>query len=117
MTNTQSMRVIDHGDKVTGIEVKNRANGKLDTIRADGIFVQIGLIPNSEFFRDLVSLNPRGEIEVDGHCRTGVAGIYAAGDVTDVPFKQIIVAMGEGAKAGLSVFEDFARGHIEQLPK
>ncbi len=117
VTNTQSMRVLESGDKVTGIEVQNRATGNIDTIHADGIFVQIGLVPNSSFFRDLVSLNELGEIEVDAHCRTGIPGVYAAGDVTSVPFKQIIVAMGEGAKAGLSAFEDFARGQIEQLPK
>ena len=116
-TNVQSTRVLDTGDKVSGIEIKDRASGKTNTIPADGIFVQIGLVPNSGFFSDLVELNPRGEIVIDGHCRTQRSGIYACGDVTNVPYKQIIVAMGEGAKAGLSTFEDFARGNIEQLTK
>jgi len=63
----------------------------------------------------LIETNKFGEIIIDGHCRTGVKGVYAAGDITTVPYKQIIIAMGEGAKAGLSVFEDFARGNIEVL--
>jgi alkyl hydroperoxide reductase subunit F len=102
---------------VTGIEVKDRASGETETVSADGIFVQIGLVPNSAFFADLAELNERGEIVIDGHCRTQRTGVYACGDVTTVPYKQIIVAMGEGAKAGLSTFEDFARGNIEQLAK
>ncbi len=116
-TNAQSTRVLERGDKVSGIEITNRASRELTSIPADGIFVQIGLVPNSGFFGDLVDLNERGEIVIDGHCRTQRTGLYAAGDVTDVPYKQIIVAMGEGAKAGLSAFEDFARGNIEQLKK
>lgn len=117
LTNTQSTQVLDSGDKVTGIEVKNRSTGNTETITADGIFVQIGLVPNSGFFGDLIELNQRGEIVIDGHCRTQRTGVYAAGDVTDVPYKQIIVAMGEGAKAGLSAFEDFVRENIETLTK
>ncbi len=115
LTGTAAGRVIDNGAKVTGIELKTRESDASQTINVDGIFVQIGLDPNSAPFADLVALNQRGEIIVDGHCRTGIAGIYAAGDVTDVPYKQIIVAMGEGAKAGLSAFEDFARGTIQAL--
>ena len=108
-------RVLDNGDKVSGIEFEGRVSGGTETVNADGIFVQIGLVPNSAPFTDLVELNERAEIVVDGHCRTGRPGIYAVGDLTDVPFKQIIIAMGEGAKAGLSVFEDFARGNISTL--
>jgi len=100
-----------------GIEIKDRTTEELSTIPADGLFVQIGLTPNSSCFGGLVELNERGEIVIDGHGRTGRAGIYACGDVTDVPFKQIIIAMGEGAKSGLSAFEDFARGHIKPLTK
>lgn len=108
-------RVLDNGDKVSGIEFKDRASGATESVQADGIFVQIGLVPNSAPFAELVELNPMGEIVVDGHCRTNTTGIYAAGDLTTVPYKQIIIAMGEGAKAGLSVFEDFARGNIQQI--
>ena len=74
--------------------------------------MQIGLAPNSSVFRDLVDVNRFGEIVIDTHCRTSIPGVYAAGDVTTVPFKQIIIAMGEGAKASLSAFEDRMRGVI-----
>lgn len=110
-------KVLDNGSKVIGIEAKDRIDDVEETIPADGIFVQIGLVPNSAPFAGLVDLNTMGEIMVDGHCRTGKDGIYAAGDLTTVPYKQIIIAMGEGAKAGLSVFEDFARGNIVPLTK
>jgi alkyl hydroperoxide reductase subunit F len=116
-TNTQATRIFDAGAKVSGIELQDRAGGESETLSVEGIFVQIGLVPNSAYFGELVKLNQQGEIVVDAHCRTETTGVYAAGDVTDVPFKQIIVAMGEGAKAGLAVFEDFARGTIVQLAK
>lgn len=81
-------------------------------IGLDGIFVQIGLMPNSGIFRETVEVNRPGEIIIDSHCRTNVPGIYAAGDVSTVPYKQIIIAMGEGAKAALAAFEDRMRGEI-----
>jgi alkyl hydroperoxide reductase subunit F len=115
--NVAASSVQDNGSKVTGITAKDRIDGVEEIINADGIFVQIGLVPNSAPFADLVDLNKMGEIIVDGHCRTGKDGIYAAGDLTTVPYKQIIIAMGEGAKAGLSVFEDFARGNIQPVEK
>lgn len=113
--NAAASRVLDNGDKVSGIEYTDRVSGENHVVNVDGIFVQIGLTPNSAPFADLVELNAMGEIVVDAHCRSSAAGVYAAGDLTTVPYKQIIVAMGEGAKAGLSAFEDFARGNIEQL--
>ena len=116
-TSAAASQVLDNGDKVSGIEYTDRPSGETKAVMADGIFVQIGLTPNSAPFADLVELNPMGEIVVDGHCRTNTAGVYAAGDLTTVPYKQIIIAMGEGAKAGLSAFEDFARGHIATLTK
>jgi len=72
----------------------------------DGVFLQIGLKPNSDVFRDAVSTTKRGEIIIDERCHTSVSGVYAAGDVSTTPFKQIMIAMGEGAKAALSAFED-----------
>lgn len=114
-TQAAAAKILDNGDKVSGIEFENRVTKQLETIVADGIFVQIGLSPNTSPFQDLVEMNTLQEIIVDGHCRTDKTGIYAAGDLTNVPYKQIIIAMGEGAKAGLSAFEDFARGNIEQL--
>ena len=109
---SQTLEVIGNGDKVTGIRVNNRATEEVRTIELDGIFVQIGLMPNSGVFREVVDTNRMGEIAIDTHCRTNIPGIYAAGDVSTVPYKQIIIAMGEGAKAALSAFEDRMRGAI-----
>ncbi|MDL2215374.1 alkyl hydroperoxide reductase subunit F [Dysgonomonas sp. OttesenSCG-928-M03] len=108
----QTLEVTGNGEKVTGIRVKDRNTDQEKTVDLDGIFVQIGLAPNSSVFKDLVNVNRFGEIEVDGHCRTNIPGIYAAGDVTTTPYKQIIIAMGEGAKAALSAFEDRIRGGL-----
>ncbi len=109
---SQTLEVIGNGDKVTGILVKNRVTEETRTIELDGIFVQIGLMPNSGIFHGLIDTNRPGEIVIDAHCRTNVPGIYAAGDVSTVPYKPIIIAMGEGAKAALSAFEDRMRGTI-----
>lgn len=111
--NTQTTEVVGNGEKVVGIRIKNRATEAESVIDLDGIFVQIGLAANSAVFKDLVEMNRFGEIEIDSHCRTNVPGIYAAGDVTTVPYKQIIIAMGEGAKASLSAFEDRIRGVLD----
>ncbi|MDU1903447.1 MAG: alkyl hydroperoxide reductase subunit F [Dysgonomonas sp.] len=108
--NTQTTEVVGNGEKVVGIQVKDRATEQERVIDLDGIFVQIGLAANSSAFKDKVNTNRFGEIEVDAHCRTDIPGVYAAGDVTTVPYKQIIIAMGEGAKAALSAFEDRIRG-------
>ena len=104
--NARTSKVIGDGDKVTALEYEERSSGELRIQELDGIFVQIGLLPNSNFIKDVVETNRFGEIVVDEKCRTNIPGIYAAGDVTTVPYKQIIVAMGEGAKAGLTSFED-----------
>lgn len=111
-TSFQTLQVIGDGEKVTGLQVKNRKTGEVHQIELNGLFVQIGLAPNSTPFRNLVETNLAGEIVIDEHCRTHVAGIYAAGDVSTVPFKQIIIAMGEGAKAALAAFDDRIRGII-----
>lgn len=106
LKNTQSLEINGDGAKVTGLQIRNRTTGEEELIELDGVFVQIGLSANSDIFKDHLSVNRIGEIEVDAHCRTNIPGVYAAGDVTTVPFKQIIIAMGEGAKAALSAFED-----------
>ena len=108
----KSFKTLNTGDKVTGIRVKDRKTEEERVISLDGIFVQIGLVANSGIFRDVVEVNRPGEIVIDAHCRTNVPGIYAAGDVSTVPYKQIIIAMGEGAKAALAAFEDRMRGEI-----
>lgn len=89
---------------VTNIEVKNRSTESIETIKTDGVFVEIGLSANTDNFKDLVKVNRIGEIEINEKNVTNVAGIFACGDCTTVPYKQIIVALGEGAKAGLSAF-------------
>ena len=106
---SQTMEIIGNGEKVTGIRVKNRNTDQEQVINLDGVFVQIGLVPNSSVFKELLNTNRFGEIEIDTHCRTNQPGIYAAGDVTTVPYKQIIISMGEGAKAALTAFEDKMR--------
>jgi alkyl hydroperoxide reductase subunit F len=106
ITASQTMEVIGNGDKVTGLRIKNRHTEEERIIELDGVFVQIGLLPNSAVFKETVNTNRFGEIEIDTHCRTNQPGIYAAGDVTTVPYKQIIISMGEGAKAALTAFED-----------
>lgn len=108
----QTMEVIGNGEKVTAIRIKNRQTEQERIIQLDGIFVQIGLAANSGAFRDLVETNRPGEIVIDPLCRTSVNGIYAAGDVSTIPYKQIIISMGEGAKAALTAFEDRMRGLI-----
>lgn len=93
------------GDKfVTNILVKNRETETLETIKTDGVFVEIGLKANTDNFKDLIKVNNIGEIEIDEKNRTNVSGIFACGDCTTVPYKQIIIALGEGAKASLSAF-------------
>jgi alkyl hydroperoxide reductase subunit F len=104
--NARTDKVIGDGDKVTALEYEDRDSGEINSLKVDGIFVQIGLVPNSHFLGDFVEKNKFGEIIVSDKCRTNVDKVYAAGDVTTVPYKQIIISMGEGAKAGLSAFED-----------
>lgn len=93
------------GSKVTGVKYQERADQSMHEIELEGVFVQIGLQPNSDFLKGVVELNPFGEVQIDEHCKTSVEGIFAAGDVSTVPYKQIVIAMGEGAKASLSAFD------------
>ncbi|MFL5280558.1 MAG: FAD-dependent oxidoreductase, partial [Rhodopila sp.] len=88
---------------------KDRESGALHRVELEGIFVQIGLVPNTEWLKGTLALSPRGEIEVDAYGQTSVPGVFAAGDATTVPYKQIIIAMGEGAKAALSAFDYLIR--------
>ncbi|MNK06287.1 NADH dehydrogenase [compost metagenome] len=106
VTNAKTERVIGDGQKVQQIEYLDRSLNKSEKMDLDGIFVQIGLVPNSQFLKETVELTKFGEIIVDEKGRTSAKGIYAAGDVTTTPYKQIVIAMGEGAKAALAAFED-----------
>jgi len=106
IVNHRTAEILGDGAKVTGIKIVDRATDEEKSIPIDGIFIQIGLAPNSGIVRGLVDVNRFGEIVVDEKCRTSTKGIYAAGDVTTVPWKQIVISMGEGAKAALAAFED-----------
>ena len=90
---------------MSGIEYVERESGEEKLLPLDGVFVQIGLVPNSGFLEDVVERTRFGEIVVNEKCQTSAAGIYACGDVTTVPYKQIVISMGEGAKASLAAFE------------
>jgi alkyl hydroperoxide reductase subunit F len=107
---SQTTEIVGDGEKVTGIRVKNRNTDEERLVEIGGVFVQIGLTANSGVFKEAVGTNRFGEIEIDVSCRTNQPGVYAAGDVTTVPYKQIIISMGEGAKAALAAFEDRVRG-------
>lgn len=91
-------------DRVTGVVVKNRENEKEEKLNSNGVFVEIGLLPNNEPVKNLVELNEQGEVIVDCACRTSIEGLFAAGDVSTVPHKQIVISAGEGAKAALSAY-------------
>ena len=107
--NALTTEAVGDGSKVTGLIYKDRATEELKTVELEGIFVQIGLLPNTEWLKDTVALSKHGEIEVDARCATNIPGVFAAGDVTTVPYKQIIIAMGEGSKASLSAFDHIIR--------
>ena len=101
--------VMGDGNKVTGLDYQERLSGAKRHLEVDGIFVQIGLLPNTDWLKGTVKLSSRGEIEVDAHGRTSMPGVFAAGDATTVPYKQIVIAMGEGSKASLSAFDYLIR--------
>jgi alkyl hydroperoxide reductase subunit F len=106
VTSARTSHVVGDGNKVVALEYEDRTTSESKRVDLDGIFVQIGLLPNSGFVKDVVETTKFGEIVIDNKGRTSVPGIYAAGDVTTVPYKQIVIAMGEGAKAALAAFED-----------
>lgn len=105
----QTTEVVGDGQRVTSLKYIDRTNGETKEIALAGIFVQIGLVPNSEWLRGSVELSDRGEIIIDTRGQTSVPGVFAAGDVTTVPYKQIIIAMGAGATAALGAFDYMIR--------
>jgi len=108
-TNAQTTAITGDGQKVSALKFKDRVNGIEQQVDLAGVFVQIGLVPNTEWLRGAVELSRYGEIVVDGKAATSVPGVFAAGDATTVPFKQIIIAAGDGAKAALSAFDHLIR--------
>ena len=107
--NAQTTEITGDGQKMNGLRYKDRVSGAEHHLDLAGVFVQIGLVPNTEFLKGTVELSRFGEIIVDDKCHTSVPGLFAAGDVTTVPYKQIIIATGEGAKAALSAFDHLIR--------
>ena len=105
--------VLGDGSQVTGLKYQDRTTGEEHVVELAGIFVQIGLLPNTDFLKDTaVELSNRGEIIVNDRNETNVKGVFAAGDCTTVPYKQIIIATGEGAKASLSAFDYIIRSGV-----
>jgi alkyl hydroperoxide reductase subunit F len=107
--NAQTLQIGGDGSKVNGLRFKDRTSGIEQTVELAGVFVQIGLQPNTEFLKGTVELNRFGEIIVDDRGATSVPGIFAAGDATTAPFKQIVIAAGDGAKAALAAFDHLIR--------
>ena len=109
ITSAQTTEIKGDGRKVTGLAYNDRTSGESWTVPLDGVFVQIGLVPNTEWLKGTLDLSPRGEIEIDARGATSLPGVFAAGDVTTVPYKQIVIAVGEGAKASLGAFDHLIR--------
>jgi NADH-dependent peroxiredoxin subunit F len=112
LTGAETTEILGDGERVTGLSYKLRRGGTLHTLELAGVFVQIGLVPNTDWLKGTVKLSPRGEVEVDARGQTSLPGVYAAGDCTTVPYKQIVIAMGEGAKASLGAFEHLIRSPL-----
>jgi alkyl hydroperoxide reductase subunit F len=109
ITNALSKEVLGADGKVTTLRYEDRTNNQIHDIALEGIFVQIGLLPNTDWLKGVIDLSPRGEVIIDQKGETSMPGVFAAGDCTTVPYKQIIIAMGEGAKASLSAFDYLIR--------
>jgi alkyl hydroperoxide reductase subunit F len=109
ITNALSKEVLGADGKVTTLRYEDRASNQMHDVALEGIFVQIGLLPNTDWLKGVIDLSPRGEVIIDQRGETSMPGVFAAGDCTIVPFKQIIIAMGEGAKASLSAFDYLIR--------
>jgi NADH-dependent peroxiredoxin subunit F len=110
----QTTEVHGDGGKVIGLSYKDRANGETKRIELEGVFVQIGLLPNTDWLKGTVNLSKHGEIEIDARGQTSVPGVFAAGDATTVPYKQIIIAMGAGATASLGAFDHLIRTSVPE---
>ncbi len=110
-TNAQTTEITGNGSIVNGLSYKERATGENKHVELEGVFIQIGLVPNTEWLKGTIELSRFGEIVVDAKGATNVPGVFAAGDCTVTPFKQIVIAAGDGAKAALSAFD-----HLIRLP-
>ena len=109
VVSAQTTEVLGDGQRVNGLVYKDRVGGDIHRVELEGIFVQIGLLPNTEWLKGTVELSPRGEIVIDDRGQTSLPGVFAAGDATTVPYKQIVIAMGAGSTAALSAFDHLIR--------
>jgi len=109
IVSAQTTEVHGAGGKVNALSYRDRGTGEVHRLELEGVFVQIGLLPNTEWLKGTIALSPRGEIEVDPRGQTSMPGVFAAGDATTVPYKQIVIAMGEGSKAALGAFDYLIR--------
>ncbi|GLU33690.1 alkyl hydroperoxide reductase subunit F [Trinickia caryophylli] len=114
VTRAQTTEIEGDGSKLTAILYKDLRSGEAKRVELEGVFVQIGLVPNTEWLKGTVELSKHGEIVVDAKGATSVPGVFAAGDVTTVPFKQIVIAVGEGAKASLGAFDHLIRSTADE---
>ena len=112
--NAKSTAITGAAGTVNGLSYTDRVSGQEHHVELEGVFVQIGLLPNTDWLKGTLALSPRGEIEVDARGQTSLPGVFAAGDATTTPYKQIIIAMGEGAKASLSAFEHLIRSSVSE---
>jgi alkyl hydroperoxide reductase subunit F len=112
ITSALTTEVHGDGQRVVGLTYKDRTTDQSHRVELEGVFVQIGLVPNTEWLKGSVALSPRGEIETDARGATSVPGVFAGGDATTTPYKQIVIAMGEGSKAALSAFDYLIRQPI-----
>ena len=110
----QTTEIHGDGSKVNGLSYKDRTTETIHKIDLEGVFIQIGLVPNTEWLKGTVALSKHGEIEIDAKGQTSVPGVFAAGDVTTVPYKQIVIAIGEGAKASLGAFDHIIRTSVTE---
>ncbi len=116
VVSAQTSAVLGDGQKVTGLTYVDRNTQAAHTVTLDGVFVQIGLLPNTEWLKGTVALSPRGEIMIDERGQTALPGVFAAGDATTVPYKQIVIAMSEGSKAALGAFDHLIRASAPAAP-
>lgn len=110
--NAKTTEILGDGKSVTSLRYQDRASGADHTLPLEGVFVQIGLVPNTEFLKETIELTRFGEIIVDAHGATNATGVFAAGDATTVPYKQIVIAAGDGAKAALGAFDYLIRSSV-----
>jgi len=115
ITSAQTTEIHGDGKIVNGLSYTDRTSGSSNKVELEGVFVQIGLVPNTEWLKGTIALSRHGEIEVDARGQTSIPGVFAAGDVTTVPYKQIIIATGEGAKAALSAFDHLIRSGDDEV--